>query len=84
MTYAIAKAAQKNLEEVCNVLSAKLNTYPKGKMGLTPDAVKCTPEWKSDKAAFQKAFAAFRNFNQSFVKTYKKEMREERRERYAS
>lgn len=56
---------------------AKLRSYPRGNMGLTPDAVKATPEWKQDHAAFSSAMAGLRKFNTDFLRHYAKEWRAE-------
>lgn len=48
--------------------------YPdKGPMGLTPDAVKATPEWQGDRAAYDTAARTLGIFNREFVKRFKKE-----------
>ncbi|MEM9524066.1 MAG: hypothetical protein AAF982_08750 [Pseudomonadota bacterium] len=46
-----------------------------GPMGLTPDHVKATPEWRQAKAAFHAAEAKLKKFNGAFVKTFKKEIK---------
>lgn len=50
----------------------------RGPMGMTPDYIKQTPEWK---AAYQKeraAFHAMRDFNMYVARTFKNELRAER------
>ena len=42
---------------------AALKAYPKTAIGLTPDAVKASPEYKLAKQAHSRAFAALRAFN---------------------
>lgn len=42
---------------------AKLAAYPRGPMGLTPDHIRATAEWKRDKAVADRAFAAIRAHN---------------------
>ena len=79
MTYELAKVAKKHLEDALAV--AERATPPgtgSGPMGLTPDHVKASPEWKAYRLAYDTAFAALRNFNGSFVKTFKAEIRAER------
>ena len=53
-------------------------------MGLTPDAVKATPEWQLAKKAYNLAFEQSRAFNKFFTKAYKKEIAAERNERRAA
>lgn len=81
-TFAIAKAARDQLTMQVNAASAKLNAYPKGKMGLTDDAAKNTVEWKRDNAAYQAAFKNLQNYNSTFTKKYKKELAAERAAKY--
>lgn len=45
-------------------------------MGITPDSVKATPEWKAARRAFDNAFARSRTFNGRYVKHFKAEIRE--------
>ncbi len=78
MTYEEAKVVKADLEAKL----AAIVTPPlagSGPMGLTPDHVKATPEWKAYRIAHDTAFAALRNFNGWYVKTFKKEIRAERR-----
>jgi hypothetical protein len=82
--YQKARQHQAELDKACELLGERLALYPRNEMGLTPDAVKASLEWKADKAAFNKAFQALRNFNSVFVKTFAKEMRAERRARRAA
>lgn len=52
-----------------------------GPMGLTPDAVKFSPEYRAARAAYERAHAAAAKFNRSFCKAFARELREERRQR---
>lgn len=82
MTYAIAKAAKAALEAAEREASANLRKVPgigSGPMGLTPDAVKARPDYQAAKAAHDRAFGQLRRFNAGFCRTYKAEMRAERR-----
>jgi hypothetical protein len=78
-----AKARIKLLEAVNAEHSAVLNAFPKGLMGMTPDHVKATPEFRVAKSNFNKSFAALRAHNSEFVKRFKKEIQTERNKRYA-
>ena len=40
-----------------------MQAFPKGDMGLTPDAVKATPEWKAARIEMDRAMTALRNAN---------------------
>ena len=50
----------------------------RGPMGLTPDSIKQTPEWKAAYSKERSAFNAMRNFNMYIARTFKKELRAER------
>lgn len=49
-----------------------------GHMGMTPDHVRATPEWKVAKGDAAAAFAALRAFNEVFVPRFKREIAQER------
>lgn len=84
MSYAIAKAARDTLWQECQRLGAELNRFPHdGPMGLVPDHVRCSAEYRAAKRAYDSAFARLRSFNARFVKAYATEIREERRNRRA-
>lgn len=78
MTYSIAKAAQATLEAEWRAAGKALQGYPRNAVGLTPDAVKFSPEYRAAKAAYDAAFARLRAFNITFTKTYAAELRAER------
>lgn len=74
MTFDQAKAKQDQLNAVCDKASSDLNKYPVGPMGLTPDSVKASPEWRRDQANFEIAFKALQTYNKWFCKRWKKEL----------
>lgn len=84
MTYAEAKLIAAALDAEVSRAGAAMDVFPRGPMGLTPDSVKATVEWKIAKHQFDAAFAKLRNFNGAFVKAFAKEMRDERRARRAA
>lgn len=45
----------------------------RGPMGLTPDHVKATPEWKQSRTAMDRAQRTLAAFNSQFLKRYKTE-----------
>jgi len=84
MDYTEAKKIKAELEAALDVASKTLNAIPgvgSGAMGLTPDAVKFSTEYRVAKTAYEKAFKNMRAFNGWFTKTFKKEYLAERRER---
>lgn len=78
-TYEDARAWRNALDDECGRVSAKLANYPRGAMGLTPDSVKASPEYREDKRAFDSTFAALRRFNTWFLKAFRKEWLADRR-----
>lgn len=62
-----AKTAQARSRAASDVL----NAFPKGAMGITPDAVKATPEFIAARAEMSRALAAERNANDAVVKARK-------------
>lgn len=77
MSYAIAKATAMLLNAdysaACKVLK-QIPSIGSGPMGLTPDDVKNTPEYRIAKQAMDKAFAELRSFNAVYSKRFKKEI----------
>ena len=51
------------LWDVYKRAGAALKAFPKGRFGLTPDAVKASPEWQAAKRNLDQAFANLRAFN---------------------
>jgi hypothetical protein len=80
--YAEAKARQAELEaeakRTTQALKAVAGDHP---MGLTPDAIKATPEWKTAKRESDAAFRALQNYNTTYVSRFKSEIQQDRRNR---
>lgn len=71
-------------ERVAGVALAQFEkTRNKGFLGLIPDDVKASPEYKAAAAAHAKAFARLRDFNSKFVPAFKKELSAARDKRRA-
>lgn len=84
-TYQIAKQSKIVLENALDNADKTLksfDSYGKTSIGLTPDSVKAMPEWRQAKAAFDRAFAELRAFNGWYMKTFKKEIMQERKNKY--
>ncbi|MNC28828.1 hypothetical protein D3C76_165270 [compost metagenome] len=73
-TFEQAKEKQDQLNAACDTASNTLNKYPVGPMGLTPDNIKATPEYRRDKACFEIAFKALQDYNKWFCKRWKREL----------
>lgn len=81
MSFEEAVAARDRLEQEASAAGHVLNAFPRGAMGLTPDHVRATPEWRAAKDRYKRAFAALQNFNTVFTKAFAKELRAQRAER---
>lgn len=79
LNYGEAKTKQIELEAKVKVASMKLKGYARNDVGLTTDDIKASKEWQLDKANYDRLFNELRNFNASFTKVFKKEIREDRR-----
>jgi hypothetical protein len=77
--YTEAKAFKEKLDTHVTALSKTLGNFPRGAMGMTPDSVKASAEFKKVKAEFDGAFAKLRDFNEKFHKVYKSEIKSDRK-----
>jgi hypothetical protein len=85
MTYEEAKNYKKELESKCQNAGDELNAITAGHksaMGLTPDYIKSLPEYNKAIHAYSLHFQTLRSFNQFYVKTFKKEIAAERRNKF--
>lgn len=83
LTFQQFKSTQAKIQARMEVAGAKLQTYPRGAMGLTPDDVKNSEEYKADKSEYALAFAQLRQLNGTYIKLYAKELAAERKQRRA-
>jgi hypothetical protein len=82
--FAAGKASQARHEERVREASARLKAIPgigSGRLGLTPDSVKASAEYRAARAAYEEAHATAARFNERFLAKFKRELREERRAR---
>lgn len=83
--YDAAKQSKAMLEASLGAADKALKAfdqYGKSAFGLTPDSVKAMSEFKQAKADFDRAFSELRNFNGWYMKTFKKEIMLERKNKY--
>lgn len=82
MEYIIAKQTAAQLDKEYSEASAALKSIPginSGAMGLTPEHVRITVEYKVAHNKYKHAFEALRNFNAIYCKQYRKELAAERK-----
>lgn len=84
MNYQDAKRMQSALDDKASQCSQALQLFPKGNMGLTPDHVKQSPEWKLARANYARAHDQLRKFNAQFVKHFRAEIAADRRAKVQS
>lgn len=78
--FATAKAQQIEMESQCKAASLALDEFPKtGPMGLTPDGVKFSDEYRTARAAYQAALYRLQVFNACYVRRFKRELKQDRR-----
>ena len=82
--FLVAREQAEKLERATAEASAALQEFPRGPLGLTPDDVKASPEWKAAHRNFEVAFQAQRKFNGTYTKTFAEELRHERNVRRAA
>ncbi len=81
MEYEEAKALKEELIEINDKYSKKLEGFEKNHLGMTPDHIRDTKEWKEAKQRFDDSFTKLQYFNPWFMKNFKKEYAAERRKR---
>jgi hypothetical protein len=81
--FLVAREQADRLEQATAKTSAALQEFPRGPLGLTPDDVKASPEWKTAHRNFEVAFQAQRRFNSTYTKKFADELRHERNARRA-
>lgn len=84
MNYEEAKAYRDEMEKRHKIDSDNIKQFDQYKitMGIVPDHIRETPEYQAAKKAVDKNFTELRNFNGWFVKTFKKEILADRKNRY--
>lgn len=84
LTYEQAMQVRDQLESELKIASDVLQRFPKGAMGLTPDEVKFSPEFKLASKNYDNAFRTLRKFNTIYVRQFRKEINAARAARYAT
>jgi hypothetical protein len=75
MSYPEFKRTIETYQNIADKYSAILQSFPRGDMGLTPDAVKFSPEFQAAKQAYDRAARAIRDLNGTYAKSFAKEIR---------
>lgn len=80
-SYTEYKEMQTKQDAIVDELSDRLNSYPKGEMGLTPDHIKNSEEFKTLNASFKREFNKLREINGLGTRLFKKEIRQANEEK---
>lgn len=75
MNFEEAKAYKQELDSINRTHSEILQQFETNSMGLVPDNIRATPEWKKAKQDYDSSFAELRKFNAWFVKEFRKKKR---------
>lgn len=86
MNFTESKELKNKLENKCEEFSNVLRSFSgdKNTIGLLPDSVRLTPEYRFARKQYDEAFKALRSFNSIFVKKFKKELAQERKDKLAN
>lgn len=83
LSYEEAKAAGDVIARESKAAGDVMQAFPRGNMGLPPEHVRLSPEYRAANARSKIAFARLRAFNGAFVKRFAKEMKADRAKRDA-
>lgn len=81
LTFEQYKDTRDMLQMKIDEVSAELHKFPRGMMGLVPDDVRVSDEYREKKIRYQSLFNSLRDLNGKYVKIYKKELAAERSSR---
>lgn len=81
MDFLEAKQLKQELEKTNQACSNRLNAFEKNTIGMTPDHIRQLPEWQQAKRDYNHSFSELKKFNEWYVKTFKKQIQADRRNR---
>lgn len=73
-TYSEYKDLQGKQNTIVDILSDKLNSYPKGHFGMVEESIRMGDEFRLVKSNFNKEFKKLREINRIGMKMFKKEI----------
>ena len=79
MTFDEAKQLRARLQADVKKFEDVLLTFPTGPSGLVPEHIRTSTVYRTAQAEFDQAFSKLRDFNAQFTKTFKLELKAERR-----
>lgn len=84
MTFQEATAIQQRIERDLESIQSKLDAFPRKEMGLVPDEIRSSDEYRSAKEEWGKAWNQYRVFNGWYTKAFKSQLQEQRRQKVGS
>lgn len=81
MTYAEAILVRNQIESELKSLEDQLKQFSRNAAGLTPDSIKFSKHYQDVKNKHKICFQRLQTFNAWFVKQFKREIREARKQR---
>ncbi|QDH49059.1 hypothetical protein PHYNN_227 [Pantoea phage Phynn] len=82
LTFQQYKDQRDFIQSMIDKASKELQSFPRAAMGLVPDEVRATPEFIRAKNMYNTMFSQLRALNSSYIGIYKKELQEERKNRF--
>ena len=83
MNFAEANEKRKQLDALASELSLRLQQYPKNEMGLVPEEIRFSEEYRKLAGEFDTTFRELRNINAYVLKHFKREHLQEQARRRA-
>lgn len=80
-TYNEYKELQNKQNTIVDILSDKLNSYPKGDFGMVEESLRMSDEFRLVKSNFNKEFKKLQEINRLGMKMFKKEIRKSNEEK---
>lgn len=80
-TYSEYKEVKSKQDAIVDALSDRLNSHPKGLLGMTEESVRMSDEYKALKHLFAKAFKKLQDINSFGMKNFRKEICKEHEEK---
>lgn len=82
LTFEQYKAQRDQYQKWIDEIGAELRAYPKNEMGMTIESIRMSPAYKEKKNLFNRVFSNLRALNGEYIKVYKKELADERKQRW--
>jgi len=76
--YAFHRAHNAGLTATVEQHARAMDKYPRGPLGLPPEHIRTSTEYRMEKANLDRAVSALRDHNGFMVKNFKKEMKTDR------